>query len=108
MSGLADRIRGIIHAPGPKGPGLQSPAVGRVLVDPPTAPDIESVLGGEWRETGGARCFVVERRMAPDARHGRDDVGTLADWMAQGTDRVVCALRRLCPAPVGISRPSFA
>jgi uncharacterized protein YprB with RNaseH-like and TPR domain len=35
------------------------------------------------------RCFIVERRLGPDTRHGRDAVGTLADWMAQGTPDAV-------------------
>jgi uncharacterized protein YprB with RNaseH-like and TPR domain len=47
----------------------------------PVAPDsLEHVLGGEWREDGGSRCFVVERRVEADARCGRVRVGDLAAW----------------------------
>jgi uncharacterized protein len=77
LSSLADRIRGIVAAPSPKGPGLQPtdqpPDAGRLLSDPPN--DIAAVLGGEWR--GG--CFVVDRRWAPSARHGREQIGALAE-----------------------------
>jgi uncharacterized protein len=77
LSSLADRIRGIVAAPSPKGPGLQPTDrpqdAGRLLSDPPN--DIAAVLGGEWR--GG--CFVVDRRWAPSARHGREQIGALSE-----------------------------
>ncbi|MBI3403171.1 MAG: ribonuclease H-like domain-containing protein [Acidobacteria bacterium] len=79
MSSLSDRIRGIVTpgAPGPKGPGLHRQAdVGRVLSDPP---DLERILCGEWRADAGRRCFIVERRWEPSARHGRDEIGAMAE-----------------------------
>src|SRR4029453_3013590 len=101
MSGLADRIRGIV-APNavskPVASGFSrtsGPPEGGLPVGFETS-DISQVLGGEWRETGpstalgaGARCFIVERRMEPDTRHGRDTIGTLAEWMQQGTPDAV-------------------
>jgi len=94
MSALADRIRGIV-APNavskPVASGFSrtsGPPEGGLHVGFETS-DIAQVLGGEWRETGRARCFIVERRMEPDTRHGRDTIGTLADWMTQGTPDAV-------------------
>ncbi len=70
-SKLAERLRGILHAPGP------------AVAAPPAAPlpagaSIEPALGGQWRETPAGACFVVERRFEPDAAHGRDRIGDLA------------------------------
>jgi uncharacterized protein YprB with RNaseH-like and TPR domain len=49
-------------------------------VDPPSAPgDIEVILGGAWRQAGGGRCFVVDRRWEPSALHGRERIGALAE-----------------------------
>jgi uncharacterized protein YprB with RNaseH-like and TPR domain len=36
------------------------------------------ILGGEWRRREGSSCFVVERRYAPDAVYGRDQIATIA------------------------------
>ncbi len=82
MSSLGDRIRGIVRPPSPKGPGLH-PDVGGILLDPPGPPlhDIERTLGGEWRD----RCFVVERRWDPDARHGRETVGALSERLERSS-----------------------
>jgi uncharacterized protein YprB with RNaseH-like and TPR domain len=94
MSGLADRIRGIV-APGgvskPVASGFSrtsGPPEGGYHIGFETT-DIERVLGGQWCDTDGARCFIVERRMEPDTRHGRDAIGTLAEWMDQGTPDAV-------------------
>lgn len=100
MSGLADRIRGIVNQ-APKGP---LDALGPPKRDPReggcATPDVESVLGGEWREAGDARCFVVERRMDPSSRHGRDAIATLADWIHDGTpDAVLFASGAPAAAP---------
>ena len=93
MSGLADRIRGIVTPSTPVGSGF-SRTSGSPTGGPHgggETPDIETVLGGEWRDASstalgaGARCFIVERRMEPDARHGHDVIGTLAEWTHQGT-----------------------
>ena len=82
MSSLGDRIRGIVRPPSPKGPGLHRD-VGGILLDPPGPPlhDIERTLGGEWRD----RCFVVERRWDPDARHGRETVGALSERLERSS-----------------------
>jgi uncharacterized protein YprB with RNaseH-like and TPR domain len=74
---LSDRLRGMLKPPAAPGPG-------RLCVDhgqPVSAADsLEHVLGGEWREDRGSRCFVVERRVEADARCGRVRVGDLAAW----------------------------
>jgi uncharacterized protein YprB with RNaseH-like and TPR domain len=66
LSSLADRIRGIVKP--------QPDAVG--TDDRSSAPqsEVTDVLGGEWRDS----CLVVERRLAPAARHGREQVGDVA------------------------------
>jgi uncharacterized protein YprB with RNaseH-like and TPR domain len=40
---------------------------------------IERTLGGEWRD----RCFIVEHRWEPSARHGRETIGSIAERVAQ-------------------------
>ena len=40
-------------------------------------------LGGDWRECGGHRAFVVERRWAPEATYGRERVGDLAASLSE-------------------------
>ena len=47
-----------------------------------TAPDLERVLGGAWRDA----CFVVERRVSPSARHGRALVGEFAARVSAAAD----------------------
>jgi uncharacterized protein YprB with RNaseH-like and TPR domain len=71
LSSLADRIRAVVGVTNPRAPitpipGPQSPI---------PSPDDLSVLGGEWRGS----TYVVERRMAPTVRHGREAVGTFAE-----------------------------
>jgi len=95
MSSLADRIRGIVKqnvVSKPVASGFSrtsgSPEAGH-HVGSETTPDIEHVLGGEWRDPCGARCFVVERRMDPARRHGCDTIGTFADWVHDGTPDAV-------------------
>ena len=82
MSKLTDRIRGIVGTPQNVG-RVVAPA--HAAVPQPGAADFESVLGGTWRDAAGARCFVVERRVNPATRHGRVAVGTLAEWIDDGT-----------------------
>ena len=92
MSSFADRIRGIVRQPHPvvgAGPRIGPYGQGGYMGPPPQGADLETVLGGGWRETGGARCFVVERRVDPSSRHGRDAIGTLADWVHDGTPDAV-------------------
>jgi uncharacterized protein len=76
MSSLADRIRGIV-----------APAAGRSdPPDPPALPvpaahaDLDA-LGGAWRDD----VFVVERRVAPQARHGREAIGTFAECLDESS-----------------------
>jgi uncharacterized protein YprB with RNaseH-like and TPR domain len=42
-------------------------------------PDIEQILGGEFREAAGRRSFVVTRRYEPHTAYGRTSIGELAD-----------------------------
>src|SRR6202521_3608518 len=77
---LSDRLRGMLKPPS----ATAAPGSGRLCVEhsqPVSAADsLERVLGGEWREDRGSRCFVVERRVEADARCGRVRVGDLAAW----------------------------
>src|SRR5438270_14080695 len=62
LSSLADRVRGILAPsaaplPANRESGIANPAA-------------LSELGGEWR----GNVFVVERRFAPAARHGREPI----------------------------------
>ena len=105
MSGLSDRIRGIVASNAvskPVASGFSRPSClpegGPHLGFEPS--DIKGVLGGEWREAAGAACFVVERRMDPANRHGRDTIRTMAEWVDQGTpDAVLFAGGALARAP---------
>lgn len=85
MSSLADRIRGIVGQNVTQGFSPASSAALQACV----TPDIERILGGEWRDAGGARCFLVERRIDSASRHGRDTIGTFADWVQEGTPDAV-------------------
>jgi uncharacterized protein len=71
MTSLGDRIRGIVK-----------PAASRpVEASEDFAANreaLEAVLGGFWRETRSASCFVVERRWDASARYGRIVVGDVA------------------------------
>jgi hypothetical protein len=48
----------------------------------PARDTLEQTLGGEWRQQGGARCFVVERRSQPDATYGGMRVAEMARSLA--------------------------
>src|SRR5688572_31740816 len=109
MSSLADRTRGrdkpqsaAQDFPGPHEIRKSgSPAV-TAAADPKAGatPDIATVLGGDWRDAAGARCFVVERRMEPARRHGCEAIGTMADWVRDGTpDAVLFASGAAATAP---------
>jgi uncharacterized protein YprB with RNaseH-like and TPR domain len=77
---LSDRLRGLLKPPA----AAAAPGPGRLCVEhgqPVSAADsLQDVLGGEWRQDRGSRCFVVERRIEADARCGRVRVGDLAAW----------------------------
>jgi len=79
-SKLADRLRGIVQQSGRRAPAVD---VGPTAPVPDAARVVESVLGGEWRDEGGHRRFVVERRIDPDERHGSVRVGDLAECCAR-------------------------
>ena len=80
MSALSDRIRGIVA---PRGSALSGAPDLRDLPDSPgrPAPVDLSPLGGAWRDG----CFVVDRRWEPDARHGRERIGALAEQLHEAS-----------------------
>jgi hypothetical protein len=74
VSSLADRVRGIVKQPS------TSLAQGSPVAQGfSSASDVESVLGGTWCDG----CFIVERRAAPNVRHGRETVGALSERLAR-------------------------
>lgn len=79
-SQLADRLRGIVQQSGRRVPAADVAPAAPV---PDAARVIEAVLGGEWRDEGGHRRLVVERRIDPETRHGRMRVGDLAGSCAR-------------------------
>jgi len=79
LSSLADRIRGIVGSAG----GHVAPPLQANLPQPHA--DVAAVLGGEWRDCDGCNCFVVDRRWDRSARHGRDDVGVMAERLEQAS-----------------------
>lgn len=72
MSALSDRIRGIVRPAA--NPPTQTADDSR---NPKRAAASLAPLKGEW--SGG--CFVVERRWTPEARHGREAIGTYAGYL---------------------------
>ena len=89
MSALSDRIRSIVGAARPqvsfdaRVPNGESVTSG----DSPGAVDGRdlSALGGEWRHEDGRACFIVERRWERSARHGREQVGELAERLERAS-----------------------
>jgi uncharacterized protein YprB with RNaseH-like and TPR domain len=81
VSSLADRIRGVIRPSSgagsgsvPDGSDLSDEARGAKSEDPSLRcrdRDAAEILGGDWRESGGRRFLVVDRKYAPGYRHGR-------------------------------------
>jgi uncharacterized protein len=97
LSVLADRIRAIVNPQATSGshasprPLLPDPTNLPDLRDPcglpappalPPVPALQAALGGEWR----AGCFVVDRRIEPSARHGREGIGQSAERLEQASD----------------------
>lgn len=84
MSTLTDRIRGIVRS-GSAWLPLDVPDVTeRVDVAVPSQSDhradpsrLSRVLGGDW----SGPCFVVEREWKPTAKHGRQEVGEVAEQL---------------------------
>ena len=82
MSGLADRIRGIV------GSAVAQPSRIAGLsdrTDPPSRSELsglEQLLGGVWRQHVAPSCFVVERRFDPSVSYGSARVGDFAVRLA--------------------------
>jgi uncharacterized protein len=75
VSSLADRLRGLLGPQGgPKGPPLRDDSTHDCTDErrggPSGPPDAAEILGGEWRESGGRKFLVVERKYSPGYRHG--------------------------------------
>jgi uncharacterized protein len=82
VSGLADRIRGIV-APHSAATG-RDPEAGPASPAVPAEPDhLETTLGGEWKDADGGRCFVVETRVPAATMHGRARVGEIRDRLEE-------------------------
>jgi uncharacterized protein YprB with RNaseH-like and TPR domain len=97
---LADRIRGVLRT--------QENVSGRVPVDSglqtppdPFSTDLESVLGGAWRERDGASCFVVETRREPSWVLGGETVGTLARRIEEAAAGAPLVAGGQAPSPFG-------
>ena len=99
MSGLADRVRGIVgssspaplgptDAPVPPGQPRQSHPHPPTRADPTDPRDIVNVLGGTWchsdhrADDDHGACFVVERRVDPSSSYGHARVGDFAACLA--------------------------
>ena len=80
MSSLADRVRGIVKPSPVHGVGADLRVGPGGHTDPPSQ-DIERTLGGEWRDG----CFVVERRLPPATRHGRETIGGMAQRLERSS-----------------------
>jgi len=81
---LADRIRDVLQTQTSKPAAVAQEVAGSGLAGDAgreaCAPGhLERVLGGEWRQHGGIRYFVVESRRERSSVHGRRTVGALAD-----------------------------
>src|SRR4030095_8368906 len=82
---LGDRIRAVLSTPGSKEPG-QLNTRAAASCDFRRAPrerpqpdnDLESVLGGQWRQADTFPCFVVETRFGPLHWYGGETIGTMA------------------------------
>src|SRR4029453_745107 len=82
---LGDRIRAVLSTPGAKEPGqLNTRAAAssdfrRALRERPQPDnDLESVLGGQWRQADTFPCFVIETRFGPQHWYGGETIGTMA------------------------------
>jgi len=88
LSSLADRVRGIVNphgshtSPRPLLPDLASLPDPSDPVDLSGIPDLSGALGGGWR----AGCFVVDRRVEPTARHGREGISHAAQRLEGASD----------------------
>jgi uncharacterized protein len=89
LSSFSDRLRGIVAPSGARG----SPASGAsetfarseaAGIDSARSAAISDVLGGEWREEGGRRFFLVEHVVAAESRHGASSVDEIARHHERG------------------------
>jgi uncharacterized protein YprB with RNaseH-like and TPR domain len=94
---LADRIRGVLRTPARQ----NDMAVVSPLSRTDAGADLQSVLGGEWRQRNGASCFVVETRREPSWAHGRATVGTLARLLEEATAETALVAGVPAPPPFG-------
>jgi hypothetical protein len=69
VSSLADRLRGVVRPSGNSASG-PVPVEGLRCADSERQDAAADVLDGEWRESGGQRYLVIERRYSPGYRHG--------------------------------------
>jgi len=63
------------------------------------ASSLAGALGGTWVGSGATRCFVVERRVARDGRHGRVQIGALADSLRESADQAALFTGDTAPPP---------
>lgn len=77
MSGLTDRLRGIVQPRGGLSTGARLGGVPGLSPASTGATNVEDALGGRW--TSEHRTFVVERRVRADRTYGRARVAALAD-----------------------------
>lgn len=117
MNNLADRLRGIVKPArvllepgGHARPDVVVPAAPETaggqrdgLLSEPSGPvtrdlGLSRALDGAWcRDESGAQCYVVERRLEADSRHGRVRVGSMAETL-QRAEREAPLLANGAPA----------
>lgn len=85
MRSLADKIRGVVGTAGHRPPFAEAATVPSAVPNPQCPINNLSTLGGEWRE----HVYVVERRWAPAARHGREAVGTFGECLSTASSQAV-------------------
>lgn len=85
LGNLTDRLRGIVKPARELLPRAVAvdPAPDDGSAGPSSAGLLDAALGGEWHHDGASRCYIVERREAPDAYHGRVQIGVIADAVAR-------------------------
>jgi uncharacterized protein YprB with RNaseH-like and TPR domain len=82
VSTLRDRLRQVVNPAGAQSPSAASPLA--PVPVPPAARDLETLLGGAWRDSSPGRSFVVRRRYAPESPYGRFKVGAFANVLQAG------------------------
>jgi len=83
-SKLKDRLRAVVGAGGARATLTDPP---RIDAPPRGENHVAETLGGEWQSTAdGGRCFVIERRLEPATRHGRQSIARFADDLRAASD----------------------